>query len=149
MVQLHSYRNDPTIPEFDDSAPVAVMDAECALCSWGARMIHRLDRTGAVRICPVQTDLGAALMRHFDLDPDDPASWLFLHNGRPHVDFEAVLYAGQHLGGWGYLASVLRIFPRPLRNWLYQRMARNRYAMFGRSDMCALPDPDFQKRLLP
>ena len=25
---------------------VAVMDGSCALCSFGARMIHRLDRTG-------------------------------------------------------------------------------------------------------
>ncbi|MGM9403647.1 thiol-disulfide oxidoreductase DCC family protein [Aliiroseovarius sp. KMU-71] len=148
MDQLYTYRNDPGIPDFDDGAPVAVMDAECALCSWGARMIHRLDRTGLVRICPVQSDLGAALMVHYGLDPADPVSWLFLDGGRPYVDFEAVLHAGQRFGGWGHLVAVLRIFPRHVRNWLYQRIARNRYAIFGRRDMCALPDPDFQKRLL-
>lgn len=148
MVQLFSYLKDPSVPDFDDSAPIAVMDAECALCSWGARMIHRLDRTGTVRICPVQSKLGTALMLHYGLDPCDPASWIFLKDGQPYADFEAVLYAGGQFGGWGHVVSVLRILPKSLRTWLYQRVARNRYAVFGRSDMCALPDPEFQKRLL-
>lgn len=148
MIRTFSFRSDPSVPEFDDSVPIAVMDAECAICSWGAQMIHRLDRTGTVRICPVQSPLGAALLRHYGLRPDDPTSWLFLDDGQPHVDFEAVLHAGRRFGGWAHLTSVLRIVPKPMRNWLYQRLARNRYAVFGRADMCALPDPDFQKRLL-
>lgn len=149
MAQQYSYRADRDVPDFDDSAPLAVMDAECALCSWGAQMIHRLDRTGTVRICPVQTELGAALMRHYNLNPDDPASWLFLRDGRPEMDFEAVLAAGRLFGGWARLVMVLKLIPKPIRNWLYQRMARNRYAIFGRGDICALPDPAFQKRLMP
>lgn len=148
MTDQFSYRDDLNIAAFDDTAPIAVMDAECALCSWGAQMIHRLDRTGTVRICPVQSALGNALLQHYGLGPNDPTSWLFLHNGNAHVDFEAVIYAGEHFGGWGRLVSALRIFPKPLRNWLYQRVARNRYAMFGRGDICALPDPAFQRRLI-
>lgn len=148
MTRAWSFRNDPDVPAFDDSAPVAVMDADCALCSWGAQMVHRLDRSGTVRICPVQSPLGSALMRHYGLRPEDPESWLFIDQGVAHVDFEAVLHAGRRFGGWGRLTGVLRIVPKPARDWLYQRMARNRYAVFGRSDMCALPDPAFQKRLL-
>lgn len=148
MNKAFSFRDDPDVPRFDDSAPVAVMDAECAVCSWGAQMIHRLDRSGAVRICPIQTPLGAALMRHYQLDPSDPSSWLFIDEGRAHVDFEAVLHAGRRFGGWAGLTAGLRVFPRPVRDWLYKRLARNRYALFGRADMCAMPDPAFQSRLL-
>lgn len=148
MPQPHSHRADPAVPAFDDSAPVAVMDAECAVCSWGARMIYRLDRAGTTRICPIQTPLGAALLRHYGLDPDDPASWLFLDDGVAHTDFDAVLHAGRRFGGLARLTLVLRLVPKPLRDWLYRRLARNRYAVFGRADMCALPDPAFQRRLL-
>ena len=144
----YSYRDDPTVPPFDDSAPVAVMDAECAICSWGARMIHRLDRAGTTRICPIQSPLGMALLRHYGLDPTDPASWLFLDAGTAHKDFEAVLYAGHRFGGLGRLTLTLRLIPRPLRDWLYRRLARNRYALFGRADLCALPDPALQRRIL-
>jgi predicted DCC family thiol-disulfide oxidoreductase YuxK len=148
MTTPYSFRDDPAVPKFDDSLPVAVMDADCAICSWGARMIHRLDHSGRVRICPVQSPLGAALLRHYGLRPEDPASWVFLDKGLPHVDFEAVLHAGWLFGGWARLTSVLRILPKPLRDWLYQRLARNRYRIFGRADLCALPDPGFQNRLL-
>lgn len=144
----YSYRNDPAVPAFDDRTPVAVMDAECAICSWGARMIHRLDRAGTTRICPIQSPLGIALLTHYGLDPQDPASWLFLDGGTAHKDFQAVLHAGRRYGGLGYLTQTLRLIPRPLRDWLYRRLARNRYALFGRADLCALPDPALQRRIL-
>lgn len=149
MVEPYSFRRDPNVPRFDDEAPLAVMDAQCAICSWGARMIHRLDRTGTVRICPIQTPLGAALLRHYGLDPDDPATWLFIDEGIAHVDFEAVIHAARRFGGWGRLVGILLVLPKPVRDRLYRRLARNRYALFGRGDMCALPDPAFRRRLLP
>ena len=144
----HSHRQDPSVPPFDDTTPVAVMDAECAICSWGARMIHRLDRAGTTRICPIQSPLGSSLLRHYGLDPKDPASWLFLHDGTAHKDFEAVLHAGRLYGGLGHLTLALRLIPRPVRDWLYLRLARNRYRLFGRADLCALPDLGLQRRIL-
>ena len=143
-----SFRSDPRVPPFDDTDPLAVMDAECAVCSWGARMIHRLDRSGRVRICPVQTPLGAALLEHYGLAPDDPSTWLFIDGGVAHADFDAIIHAGRSFGGWGRLTAVFLVLPRPLRDRLYGWLARNRYALFGRGDMCALPDPAFRKRLL-
>ncbi|MGG7564820.1 thiol-disulfide oxidoreductase DCC family protein [Rhodovulum sp. DZ06] len=148
MPAPYSYRRDPSIPPFDDAAPIAVMDAACALCSWGARMIHRMDRSGTVRICPVQSPLGAALLRHYGLRAEDPESWLFLDAGVAHADAEAVIHAARRFGGPGRAAVLLLALPRPLRGWLYRRVARNRYALFGRGDMCALPDPAFQERLM-
>lgn len=148
MSAPYSHRRDSAVPAFDDSAPVAVMDAECAICCRGARMLHRFDKSGTARICPAQSPLGAALMRHYGLNPEDPASWLFLDRGVAHIDSEALLHAGWRFGGWARLTAVLRVFPRPLRDWLYHRVARNRYALFGRADICALPDPAFRKRLL-
>jgi len=58
MHKPYSFRDDASVPSFDDGAPIAVMDAECAVCSWGAQTIHRLDQSGTVRICPIQTPLG-------------------------------------------------------------------------------------------
>ncbi|EFO29259.1 putative thiol-disulfide oxidoreductase DCC [Roseibium sp. TrichSKD4] len=144
----YSYRNDSEVPAFDDSAPIAVMDAECALCSWGARTIHHLDKSGLLRICPVQSPLGSAILQHYEINSLDPESWLFLEDGTSYQDMEAVIRVGQRLGGWGNLVLALKLVPRPLRSWLYLRVARNRYRLFGKGDMCAIPDPDFQKRLM-
>ncbi|MEV8466618.1 DCC1-like thiol-disulfide oxidoreductase family protein [Fluviibacterium sp. DFM31] len=145
--KAYSYREDPDIPDFDDGGPIAVMDGACALCSWGARTIVRLDRSGDFRICPVQSSTGTALVRHYGLEPDDPETWLFLDNGRAWSGMEAIIRIGECTGGLGHLASVMRVVPRHGRAWIYRRIARNRYR-FGRSDMCALPDPELKRRLM-
>jgi predicted DCC family thiol-disulfide oxidoreductase YuxK len=124
------------------------MDGDCAICSRGARMIHRLDRSGAIRIATIQTPLGEALMAREGIDAADPETWLFFDGGRVWRDAEAIIHVGLRSGGWGRAFGLLRIVPRRLRDWLYRRLARNRYAWFGRGEMCAIPDPAFRARLI-
>ena len=147
-MRRYSYRDDPAVPVFDDGAPVAFMDGDCALCAFGARMIDRLDRRGDIRICPVSTPLGQAVLAHFGLSPDDPESWLYIEEGRVWRDFDAMARVGQRSGGWGHLLRLLLVIPKPLRDWLYTRIARNRYAFFGRSDLCTMAPPSLRARLL-
>lgn len=148
MRKSYSYRDDPAVPDFDDAAPVAFMDGDCALCSFGARMIDRLDRRGDIRICPVATPLGQAMLRHYGLTPDDPESWLFLEDGRVWRDFDAMARVGLRSGGWGRGLGLLLAIPAPLRDWLYARIARNRYRLFGRADLCALAPSSLRARLM-
>lgn len=148
MRATYSYRDDPAVPGFDDTAPVAFMDGDCALCGFGARMIDRLDRRGDIRICPVATPLGQAMLTHYGLRPDDPESWLYLEAGRVWRDFDAMARVGLRSGGWGRLLGLLLVIPRPARDWLYARIARNRYRLFGRADLCALAPPSLRARLM-
>lgn len=144
----YSYRDDPAIPAFDDSGPVTVMDGECALCTAGARLIARFDRRQEFRICRSQSPLGAALMWHYGLDPTDPESWLYLVDGEARTSLDAMIRAGARVGGIGWLLQPLRVLPRVVQDWLYRRIARNRYRLFGRTDMCAMPDPALRARLM-
>lgn len=145
---MYSWRNDPDVPDFDDEGPRTVMDAECALCARGAMWITRADRAEAFRIIPVQSDLGAALLRHHGMDPRDPVSWLYLEDGRAHSSLDAVIRVGQRLGGVNRALSLLWVLPRGMRDALYTYVARRRIRLMGRTDMCALPDPALQRRLM-
>lgn len=143
-----SYRADPAIPAFDDGGPVAFMDGECALCTRGARLICKVDRREEFRIAATQSDLGRAVLTHYGLDPADPDSWLYLEDGRAFTSIDAIIRVGRRVGGWGRLLAPLAILPRPVQDWLYRRLARNRYALLGRTDMCAVPDPALRRRLI-
>jgi predicted DCC family thiol-disulfide oxidoreductase YuxK len=46
------------------------------------------------------------------------------------------------------LTPILYLLPRPLRDWLYNRIARNRYDWFGRRDVCYVPTPELRSRFL-
>lgn len=143
-----SYREDPSVPAFPDDGPVAFIDGDCVLCTAGARLIARFDASGDVRLCPTQSSTGQALLRHYGLEPDDPESWLYLEDGRAYASLDAVIRAGARLGGVGWGLQAFRIFPRAVRDWIYRRIARNRYRLFGRTDICAVPDPALRKRLI-
>ncbi|MEM8774788.1 MAG: DCC1-like thiol-disulfide oxidoreductase family protein [Pseudomonadota bacterium] len=143
-----SYRYDKAIPAFDETKLLLVMDAQCALCSAAAKRIARLDKHDEVRIAPAQSALGRALLVHYGMDPDDPKSWLLVDNGAAWGSLEATVRLFPKLNR---AYSVLRIFsllPYRVQDWLYARIARNRYAIFGRTDMCALPDEALQARLI-
>ena len=144
----YSYLNDPAVPEFDAGEVFTVMDARCALCARGAAWIARHDGAEAFRIVPLQSAVGDALMVHYGLDPDDPASWLYVENGRAFSSLDALIRVGQRLGGVWKALVVLRALPRFLQDAAYRCVARNRYRMFGKADLCAMPDPEVQKRLL-
>ena len=144
----HSYRDDPAVPAFDDTAPIVIVDGECVLCTRSARLLSRLDKSGAFRICPSQSRLGSAILVHYGLDPADPDTWLYLVGGRAYSSMDAIIRVGWRVGGIGRAAVVLRVLPRFVRDWLYRRVARNRYRLFGRTDMCALPDEGLRRRLI-
>lgn len=144
----YSYRSDPAVPSFEDGGPVVFMDGECVLCTRTARIIARLDRREEFRICPVQSPVGGAVLRHYGLDPASPESWLYLENGHAYGSLDAVIRVCRRLGGWGRLALVLALLPGATQDWLYRRIALNRYRIGGRTDLCAIPDPAVRRRLL-
>jgi predicted DCC family thiol-disulfide oxidoreductase YuxK len=144
----YSHRSDRNVPAFDDAGPVVFMDGECLLCTRTARIIARLDRKGEFRICPVQSPLGSAVLAHYGLDPADPESWLYLEDGRAYGSLDGVIRAGRRLGGWGWLVTAFGLLPGPARDWLYRHIARNRYRIGGKADLCAVPDPAIRKRLM-
>lgn len=144
----YSFRYDHKVPEFDDSGPVCVMDAHCSLCARGAKWISRNDTREEFKIVPLQSEMGKALMRHYGMDASDPTSWLYIVSGQAYSSLDALVRVGHQLGGVWNVLLVLRVIPRSLRDSLYTGVARNRYRWFGTTDLCSLPDPEVQKRLL-
>jgi predicted DCC family thiol-disulfide oxidoreductase YuxK len=144
----YSYRDDRSVPDFDDAYALAVMDGDCALCSASARLILRRDRRDRIRITTAQSPLGAALLRHYGLEPHDPETWLYLENGVAYGSLDGVMRISKHLGWISGPIGALRFLPVAVQNWIYLRIARNRYGLFGRGDMCAIPDPLFKAKLV-
>lgn len=143
-----SYLNDSSVPQFSAGDAFTVMDAHCSLCARGARWIARNDVRREFVIVPLQSEIGGALMRHYGLDPSDPTSWLYIENGLAYSSLDAFIRVGLRLGGIWRSLGILRLLPRALQDWMYLVVARNRYRIFGKTDMCSLPDAEVQKRLL-
>lgn len=144
----YSFRDDVRVPAFDDAGIVLVMDGDCALCSGAARRIARWDSAERVKIATAQSELGASLLEHYGFSPRDPSSWLMLEQGRARGSLDAIVAFFPRLRWWLWPMRVLRLLPRGLQDALYGLLARNRYRIAGKGDLCALPDAALRKRLI-
>jgi predicted DCC family thiol-disulfide oxidoreductase YuxK len=61
---------------------------------------------------------------------------------------DAALHLMTELRGGLRLLGAFRIVPRPLRDWVDDFVARNRYRWFGRRDSCMIPQGDLRGRFL-
>jgi predicted DCC family thiol-disulfide oxidoreductase YuxK len=127
---------------------VIVFDGECALCSGFFRFMVARDRQERFAFATAQSPLGQALYRELGLPTVDYETNLVITGGRIHQRIDAFVAAMISLGSIWRAAALLRLLPGPLRDFLYHRIARNRYAIFGRYDSCMVPDPALRARFL-
>ena len=132
---------------------ILLYDGVCGLCNRLVRFLFARDRSANLRFAPLQSGFAVkALVRH-GLDPARVDTvYLMTEPGtaaeRMQSKSRAVLAALGELGGAWRLAGVLRIIPGPLRDAVYDLVARSRYRVFGRSDRCVLPPPEMRGRFL-
>ncbi len=144
----HSYRSDPAIPPFADDAAILFFDGVCVLCSGFARYVIRHDTRKNIRLCAAQSPLGQAIYRHYGLDPSVFSTNILLSGGVPFFKSEAFIETMSVMGGACGAARVLRLCPQVIRDWIYDPIARNRYAWFGERDTCYIPQPAERERFL-
>jgi predicted DCC family thiol-disulfide oxidoreductase YuxK len=59
-----------------------LFDGVCNLCSGSVAVVLKLDREGVIRFTPIQSPYGRQLALAHGIDPDTPASFLFIDHGR-------------------------------------------------------------------
>jgi predicted DCC family thiol-disulfide oxidoreductase YuxK len=133
---------------FDASQPLIVFDGVCVLCSSFVRTVVRLDRKNRFRFATAQSPFGEALFHKHGLRTDSYETNLVLINGAPFIRQDSFVAVMAELGWPWRAAKALLLLPRPLRDWLYERIAKNRYAIFGRKDSCEIPSAAMRARMI-
>lgn len=141
------------------SNPIVLYDGVCGLCNRTVQFALKRDREGIFRFASLQSKLaGRILARHdedasdldtmyvvLNCDPADPEK----ESGELLERSDAVLYILRRLGGfWGVTGNLLRLIPRPIRDWGYGIVARMRYRVFGKYDTCPVPSAETRARFL-
>jgi predicted DCC family thiol-disulfide oxidoreductase YuxK len=87
-------------------------------------------------------------MRELGFDPDDAKTFVLIADGKPYVRSDAAIRVSRYFGGAWKLLGAVEIIPRPIRDWAYDIVARNRYRWFGRVDTCIVPTPELRARFI-
>lgn len=143
-----SFRDDPNVPDFPQDRPLIVFDGVCVLCTGFARFVISRDKKKQFLLTTAQSNLGQALFRHYGLDPVTFETNLLIANGRAFGKLTGIAEIMTMIGGPWRLLGALKYLPRPVGDWIYDRIAKNRYRMFGRRENCAVPGPDWRSRII-
>jgi predicted DCC family thiol-disulfide oxidoreductase YuxK len=130
------------------NGPVVLYDGTCGLCSRSVQLVLRHDRRGRFRFAALQSEVGRALLAQHGLPADALDTVVLVDGGRAWTRSRAALrIAGMMDAPWPLLRA-LRIVPRPVADFVYDRVANNRYRIWGRADACLLPPPEVRARFL-
>jgi predicted DCC family thiol-disulfide oxidoreductase YuxK len=115
-------------------------DGVCGLCNRLNRFVLKRDRRDLFRFAALQSAYAKKTLAAHGKDPDDLDTMIVVSAaGELFVKARAALFVLRELGGGWRLLALLRFLPRFLLDWAYDRIARNRYRLFGRYDACPIP----------
>ncbi len=128
----------------DDSRPIVFFDGVCGLCNGVVDTLLRVDRRNRLLFAPLQGETALARLGEATLN-----SIVLVDTAGRHEKSAAALRICLHIGGLWQVLLIFWLLPRPLRDALYDFIARNRYAWFGKHELCRLPTPQERARFLP
>jgi len=126
---------------------VILYDGVCVFCSRWVRFVIARDAQRRFRFTPIQSGYGTRLARAFGIDPADPDTNAVIHGGVAYFKSDAALTVLSSLPGWGWVRVLFGV-PKPLRDAVYNLVARNRYKIFGKYDQCFMPDAETRARVM-
>jgi predicted DCC family thiol-disulfide oxidoreductase YuxK len=127
---------------------VLLFDGVCNLCNGIVQFIIERDPRARIAFAPLQSGVAARLLAGYRDRAQLPDSVVLVEDGRFYVRSTAALRVARHLRFPWSLAWGFMVVPRPVRDWMYDWIARHRYAWFGKRDTCMVPTPEVGKRFL-
>ncbi|ASV66642.1 MULTISPECIES: thiol-disulfide oxidoreductase DCC family protein [Cytobacillus] len=126
---------------------IILFDGECNFCDQSVQFILKRDHQGDFYFASLQGENGQSLLRKHEIDPATD-SFIYIEDDRAYDQSTAVIKVLQQLRGMWKLIAAFSIIPKPIRDKMYQFIAKRRYKWFGKKESCRLPSPEIRKRFL-
>jgi predicted DCC family thiol-disulfide oxidoreductase YuxK len=138
----------PDVTSAAGPGPLVLFDGVCNLCSWSVQFLARRDRGGSLWYAAMQSATGQAILERYHLPASDYDSFLLFDDGHLYAKSRAFFRVVRYMRYPWPLLRFGMILPRRFSDWLYDRVAKNRYAMFGKKPACMIPRPEIAARFL-
>jgi predicted DCC family thiol-disulfide oxidoreductase YuxK len=137
----------------ESTNPVLLYDGSCGFCAESVQLVLRHDRRGTLRFAPLDGPFGRDLLaRHPELSSVDSVVWYDPASDRASERLltrsAVALRVARYLGGVWRLAGAARLIPRPIRDRLYDLVARHRHSLVRGGPQCLVPTPEQRARFL-
>ena len=128
--------------------PIILFDGVCNFCNRTVNIILKYDQDAYFQFAPSQSNAGINMLQQYKLDQKASASVILIDNDKVYIKTDAVIQIATHLKGWPRFFSFIKFIPRPIRDFGYDLVAKNRYTLFGKRETCRIPDESTRHRFL-
>jgi predicted DCC family thiol-disulfide oxidoreductase YuxK len=106
---------------------IVFFDGDCNLCNRSVSFVRKRDRNKIFSFVSLQSLEGQNHLSSLGLPLDDLSSVIYIENQRAFIRSEAGLRILKNLGWPWRILFILIIIPRPLRDVIYDQIAKYRY----------------------
>lgn len=121
-----------------------LIDGDCLMCSRTAAYIGRIDKNKKLRILLRSTAHEVISLEEYPLEILFTDSVVFIRGKFAWVKSDALIQLGVELGGPWNLVLILKLIPKALRDYVYDKVAANRHGigkiLFKGPPSCSIPN---------
>lgn len=148
MSQARKVNNDSNIEQIIQQHDIILFDAICVLCNGWAKFLIQHDQLARFKLTSVQSHLGQKILEYYQMPTDHFDTMLVIKNGQMYCESTAFLKVIEELGLPYSSLKIGYLIPKFIRDFLYRRVALNRYRLFGKTDHCMLPSTENKQHFL-
>ena len=127
---------------------IVVFDGVCNFCNGAVNFIIQRDPNAVFLFTPIQSAFAKELIKKYEIDTLDTETFLLVKNEQCFVFSSAALEITKDLSGLWRILNVLRFVPKVIRDFVYRVVARNRYKLFGKKEVCMVPTDELKARFI-
>lgn len=136
------------IEEIIQKHDIILFDEICVLCNGWAKFLIKHDTDAKFKLASVQSPLGQAILKYYQMPTDHFDTMFVIKNGHVYSESTAFLKVIEDIKFPFYLLKIGYLAPRFLCDFLYRRVALNRYQLFGTTNSCLLPSIENKQHFL-
>lgn len=130
---------DPEKHEWAKYERVIVFDGVCNWCNASVNFTMDHDPQRKFVFGTLQSEAGQKILDELNLSTDDFSTFLLIERGQVFAKSTAGLKVVRHLSGLWPIFYVCIVIPRPIRDAVYNVIARHRYQWMGKTEACRVP----------
>lgn len=135
--------------ELPKNKQIVLFDGICNLCHGAIQFIIKRDPKNRFVFASLDSEIGQKLLMERGIDRNEVDSIvLIIPDDAYFIKSDAALEISKSLSGIYPALRYLSFLPQSLRDFIYDRIANNRYRIFGKKEKCPLPTPSQKEKFL-
>ncbi len=127
---------------------IILFDGVCNFCNEAVNFIIKHDENNLYLFASLQSDIGQQYLQSFNLPLNDFDTFILIDGDEFYTSSTAALMVTKDLSGFVKFLYPLIYIPKSVRDIFYRLIAKNRYFIYGKSDVCRIASEKDKSKFL-